>query len=189
MLQLDAKITTNSTTSLLKHLNNAINNAIASATMEAGKYVEAQIAKEIKAELSLSDDLINDAISIKPVHNGVEIIIDSDDVKELEVSNRRHFIPIIKFQPRQVKSGVSIKIKGKRKVMRSAFIATMPKTGYKGIFRRVKIGATRVPRYPIKEIKWSTGIETVAADKVEGVAKSTITRFKVQLQKDLNKNI
>jgi len=186
---LDVKADIKQKNGLMRHLNKAIDRAITQATIDAGKFVEDKLAKTIKDELSLDDAFIERAMSLKRIPNGVEISVDSGDDSSLKVSRRRHFVPVIKYQPRQVKSGVSIKVKGKRKVMRSAFIATLPKTGYKGVFRRVKIGAKRVPRYPIKEIKWSTGIETVAADKADGVAKSTITRFKVQLSKNLNREL
>lgn len=44
-------------------------------------------------------------------------------------------LPLIAFGARQVKSGVSVKIKGKRSIIKSAFISTM-KSGHRGVFAR-----------------------------------------------------
>jgi hypothetical protein len=44
-------------------------------------------------------------------------------------------IPLIEYQARQVKQGVTVNVKGQRKLVRHSFIATMP-TGHRGVFFR-----------------------------------------------------
>lgn len=45
-------------------------------------------------------------------------------------------IPLSEFRPTQGKAGVRVNIKGQRKLIPHAFIAKMPKSGYKGVFMR-----------------------------------------------------
>lgn len=48
--------------------------------------------------------------------------------------------PLSAFRPRQTSQGVSVSIKGRRALIRHAFIATMP-SGHTGVFARGKYGA------------------------------------------------
>jgi hypothetical protein len=48
--------------------------------------------------------------------------------------------PLSAFNPRQTRQGVSVRIKGRRVLIRHAFIATMP-SGHRGVFARGKYGA------------------------------------------------
>ena len=52
-------------------------------------------------------------------------------------------IPLINYGARQTASGVSVNVKGSRKMIKGAFIATMP-TGHKGVYVRVGAGHKRV---------------------------------------------
>lgn len=68
-------------------------------------------------------------------------------------------MPLIAFGARQTRAGVSVKVKEGRKLIKGAFIATMP-TGHKGVFNRVGNRHKRVRRdgrvtwsgLPIKEM-------------------------------------
>jgi len=51
-------------------------------------------------------------------------------------------IPLSEFRPTQGKAGVRVNIKGTRKLIPHAFIATMPKSGYKGVFMRGRYKST-----------------------------------------------
>jgi hypothetical protein len=84
-------------------------------------------------------------------------------------------VPLISFQPRQTQKGVSIRVKKSRKVIRSAFIATMP-SGHKGVYARggyrgkdFEFRKKRVRKtgndLPIEEMK-STSIRSMYADEV-----------------------
>lgn len=46
-------------------------------------------------------------------------------------------IPLIRFGARPMKDGVSVSVKSGRKLIKGAFIATMPSTGHEGVFVRV----------------------------------------------------
>lgn len=61
-------------------------------------------------------------------------------------------IALFKFKAKQTKKGVSVTVKkGKRKLLRGHFIATMP-SGHKGVFiRKETEGGKRAARLPIKE--------------------------------------
>lgn len=67
----------------------------------------------------------------------------------VQVSGRP--IPLIEFDARQVRAGVSVKVKGTRKVVSHAFIATM-KTGHKGVYVRIGPPGDLAPRLPIKQL-------------------------------------
>lgn len=60
-------------------------------------------------------------------------------------------IPLVEFDARQTRRGVSVKVKGSRKVIGPAFIATM-KTGHRGVFIRELVGGKRAGRTPIKQL-------------------------------------
>jgi hypothetical protein len=52
-------------------------------------------------------------------------------------------IPLIEYAAREVSTGVSVAVKGGRKIIKHAFIATMP-TGHKGVYVRVGKGHKKV---------------------------------------------
>lgn len=79
----------------------------------------------------------------------------------MKVSNEP--VPMAAYPSRRTKKGLSVEINvGKRKVIKSAFLAKM-RTGYKGAFKR-KEGAGRLP---IKQLFSSTLAQTFSDDDVE----------------------
>lgn len=82
-------------------------------------------------------------------------------------------MPVVDYPHRQVRKGVSVVINvGKRKVIESAFVATM-RSGHTGVFRRAFSGA---PRLPIEEL-FSSRVSDVFRDNgfipaVQGRAQS-----------------
>lgn len=60
-------------------------------------------------------------------------------------------IPLIEFDARQIRRGVSVKVKGERKMVTHAFLATM-RSGHQGVFVRIGQPGDLVDRLPIKQL-------------------------------------
>jgi hypothetical protein len=96
----------------------AINHTIAKAKTAASKDIRGQYkvkAKDLSGKLAISK-------ATRVTQTGM-----------IRVSAKP--LPIVAFGARQTRKGVSVNITGKRKVIKSAFIATM-KSGHKGVFVR-----------------------------------------------------
>lgn len=114
-------------------------------------------------------------------------------VARLRASGRP--IPLIAYDARAVKAGVSVKVKGGRKALAHAFIATMP-SGHKGVFERVgsshkKVVFNGVAQWrglPIKEL-FGPGVPSMFANKVvmdaleRGIRERFPERFKYELSR------
>ena len=84
-------------------------------------------------------------------------------------------VPLAEYPHRQVKSGVSVEVNvGRRKLVRSAFVATM-KSGHEGIFKR-----RGKKRLPIAEA-FSTRISDVFGDRGGAAAQSVLTSGLVKM--------
>lgn len=99
-------------------------------------------------------------------------------------------IPLIAYGARQVKSGVSVAIKGSRKIIKHAFIATMP-TGHVGVMIRTGTAHKRNKKgvwsgLPIKQL-FGPGIPTMFGnDVVQQALQSKIRkRFPVLLKHEI----
>lgn len=99
-------------------------------------------------------------IKAKTVKEQIVIVKATASTMTAIVKVRGKPVPLMEFNARQTKAGVSVKVKGARKVIKGAFIATMP-TGHVGVFtrtpssryKRVRKGTkTQWTQLPIKEL-------------------------------------
>lgn len=82
-------------------------------------------------------------------------------------------VPLIEFSARQTKQGVTVNVKNGRKLVKGAFIATMP-TGHQGVYIRVgnthkKVNKSRGPIWqglPIKQLYGPSVAVSFANDTV-----------------------
>lgn len=101
----------------------------------------------------------------------------------LEASGRP--FNVIGFGARQVKSGVSVDIKGQRKIIRHAFIQTIKgalDTGFRGVF--VREGKARFPIVPVLTVS----LPGMFSAKVTQQALDTVAtdRFQRELDRQIN---
>jgi len=91
---------------------------------------------------------------------------------------------LILYGARQTRRGVSVKVKrrGARKVVQSAFIATMPKSGHRGVWRRDK-GAARLP---ISELFSTALVQYLDDDQVlRRLIEVAERRFAEEMQREI----
>jgi hypothetical protein len=105
-------------------------------------------------------------------------------------------IALINYSARQTKSGVSINVKGGRKLLKHAFIATMS-NGHKGVFERVGIARTggkvmkngkmRRANLPVREL-FGPSIPTALGNEVveRAIMKKIEEKFPKILASELN---
>ncbi len=102
--------------------------AIPRALNKTARTARAQAAREIRsAGYGMKVAAIKKAISIRKASR-------SELTAMLKANGRP--IPLIQYGARQTKAGVTVAVLNGRKLIKSAFIATMP-TGHKGVFLRV----------------------------------------------------
>jgi hypothetical protein len=170
--------------------------AIPRALNKTATTARAQAAREIRATgYGIKVNEIKNAISIRRATSAELTAI-------LRVNGRP--IPLIKYGAKQTKAGVSVAVLNGRKLIKSAFIATMP-TGHKGVFLRVgsaaerslisrgslkitkgKVIAHRKHGLPIRELFGPAVPQAFMNDIVqEALAKSIRERFGVVLEQEL----
>lgn len=114
-----------------------VNQATVRALNKTATTVRAEAARKIGREYNIKIGAAKSQMWITQANRG--------RVKAtITVSGRP--IPLVEFDARQVRGGVSVKVKGTRKVVRGAFIATM-RTGHRGVFVR-----TSGRRLPIRQL-------------------------------------
>jgi hypothetical protein len=104
---------------------------------------------------------------------------------DLKLANYR--IPLKQFSARQIKSGVSYKIKksgGRKKIY--AFIAKMP-SGHEGVFMRAGSEGNYVPRLPINE-KHGPSLSAIF-DREPGLGDGNIRKANRELEKQIDRQI
>jgi hypothetical protein len=102
-----------------------------------------QISKQVRAELNLSASAVKDRMRPRL----------AKDTLEGEITVSRKAVPLIEYKPRQVKKGVTVRVRknGPRELLKSTFIARM-KSGHEGVYeRRRKAGGKRFRRLPIDQ--------------------------------------
>lgn len=146
------------------------------ATVKATRYAGTDAFRRVKARAA---KVLRErkAFKVQTVQKGMRVktpglSADIDDLEwELGFSGKP--VPVIAFPARQVRSGVSVLInKGKRTIIRSAFIATT-ESGHRAVWKRV--GQSRLP---IRELLTSR-ISDVAkdADVLPELAQVATTTF------------
>jgi hypothetical protein len=105
--------------------------------------VRAEAARRIGREYNIRIGAAKDEMKIRRATR--------DDLKAALVVSGRP-IPLVEFDARQTAAGVSVKVKGTRKVVAHAFLATM-KSGHEGVYiREIKGSAKRPGRLPIRQL-------------------------------------
>jgi hypothetical protein len=118
--QISVKLFELRTTVLEKAKISALNKVAAQAKVGASKEIR-------NAGYNMKAAAIKKQISIRRAVNGNAVAV-------VKFSGRP--IPLIQFSARETKAGVSVSVKNGRKVIKGAFIATMP-TGHQGVYVRV----------------------------------------------------
>lgn len=103
-------------------------------------------------------------------------------------------IGLIKYGARETKTGVSVQVKGTRKVVRGAFIATMP-NGHTGVYERIGKGHAKVIKngkaswhgLPIKEL-FGPSIPSAFINQLVQAALDSLVRdnFPKNFKRELN---
>jgi hypothetical protein len=155
-----------------------IDGAVVRALNRTATTVRAEAARDIHDEYSgmkISD--IKARISVQQATRITQRVL-------ISVSGRP--IPIIQFDARQTKLGVTVKVKGTRKLLRGAFIATMP-SGHQGVFYRRGFAGSRAPRLPIDQV-FSISLPVAFSNKkvMDAVVKAAKERFPGALAQEAN---
>lgn len=104
--------------------------AVAKSLNEAAKIVREIVQDDIGERLKLKKQDLNSAITIQNAKAAAEI---EDQFSAVRVSSKPQ--SLLNFSPIQTAEGVTVNIKGQRKLVRGAFIARMP-NATKGVFIR-----------------------------------------------------
>jgi len=110
-----------------------INLATVRALNRTATSVRAEASRQINSRYRIKIAAIKKQLRIKKADRFVQ-------VAEIIASGRR--IPLIEFAARQTRKGVTVRVTSTRKLVRHAFIATMP-SGHRGVFARK--GERRLP--------------------------------------------
>ena len=144
-------------------------------------------------------------VRVSEVKKGIRILTACGDLwhARLIITTRR--IPLIQFGARQFKKGVKYQISkaGGRKIIKGAFIQTMPITGatqargHRGVFKRDidadlsegrdKKGRPRKNRLPIRE-KFGPSLGIVFEDAAS-IAAETIAETNAELEKNIDSQV
>lgn len=159
----------------------AINHTIAKAKTAASKDIRTQYkvkARDLSGKLALSK-------ATRVSQTGM-----------IRVSAKP--LPVMAFSARQNKKGVSVNITGKRKLIRSAFIATM-KSGHKGVYVRGAYKGSELtyrtkrinkkgPDLPIEEVHTASPYSMMIHEKVqESTAEKINSSFPARLLHELGR--
>lgn len=133
------------------------------ATRRAAQMAGSSAIKAMRAEGS-RQIRSRKAMKVAAIGKAVTVIYPTSKATLLwRVKASGNIVPVSAFPHRQTKKGVAVEInKGSRKVIRSAFLATM-KSGHKGVFRR-----TGKNRLPIKEA-FTTKVSDAFRDAIPAV--------------------
>lgn len=139
--------------------------------------VRAEAARDIHDEYpGLKIGAVKDRIDIQKANKITQRVV-------ISVSGRP--IPIIEFDARQTRAGVTVKVKKDRKLLRGAFIATMS-TGHTGVFYRRGFRGARAPRLPIDQV-FSISLPVAWSNKkvMDAVVRAAKERFPEALSQEV----
>ena len=104
--------------------------ALAAAINKTERFARIAASKEIRKEYNIKAADVKKTISFKRA---------SKNRLRAEFASKGTRISLAKFGARQTKKGVTVKVKktGGRKLIKAAFLSTMP-SGHKGVFHRMK---------------------------------------------------
>jgi hypothetical protein len=109
--------------------------AVVRALNKTGQQVKTQAAREIRGA--------GYNVKIGEIKKSINLIRANATTLTAIVKARGKPIGLIQYGARAISSGVSVQVKNGRKVIKHAFIATMP-SGHKGVFLRVGVGHRKV---------------------------------------------
>jgi len=161
---------------LQNYRNELIDGAVVRALNRTATTVRAEAARDIHEEYAgLKISAIKDRIDIQKATKVTLRTI-------ISVSGRP--IPIVEFDARQTAAGVTVKVKGARKLLRGAFIATMP-SGHIGVFYRRGFAGHRAGRLPIDQV-FSISLPTAFSNKkvFDAVVRAAKERFPAALAQE-----
>lgn len=185
MIKVNVKVDIDRAIRKLDATAKAVRRALPRALNKTATTARAESAREIKvAGYGLKVTVIRKAISINraTVARPVAVLV-----------ARGAPIPLIQYQARQTRSGVTVSVLKGRKLVKGSFIATMP-SGHKGVFRRVGRTHKRVRRgdkvvrhgLPIKEIYGPAVPDAFINEKVQAAVQAAIrNRFPVVFRQEL----
>jgi len=183
-------------TKTLKDLNPKIIKSVSVAHTKAIEKISETVVREwgqdVLDELSFSRaPRIRDFISVRrerkrDLGSNAIITIDSKSTN-LSISPKKRSIAARHFQHRQTSQGVVLKIKKQPKLIRSAFIAKMPNKNHPSIYQRVRKNSKMAARLPIKEVRWTSGLEMVGLDKIKAIQKSITVSYAKMFETELKK--
>ena len=167
------------TAKLERQLKQMVGVAHERAIITASAQLKDGWGKQILSELSFSSpptigSFATKITSGKRINARAEIVIDSIKIGML-AKNRA--LDIKHFGCKKSGGKVSVKIKGKRKTIRRAFVAKM-KSGHTGVFRR-----RGKKRLEIDEVRWTTGLEWVADDLAADIQKEFGQKYADEFRK------
>lgn len=176
MAAVSAKLDTRPLSNVLSGISKATGRtALRRSLNRAGKAMETQTIREVRNEVTLKARDVRKAIRRPTLRAG-----SGSAAVEIGVSLRP--VPIASFQARQVRKGVSVKIKksGGRKVIPRTFKATM-KSGHEGVYRR-----KTNKRLPIQELFSTSAGSTI---REREILRRIQARGSEQFRKDLRDQI
>lgn len=156
--------------------------AVVRALNKTADQARTEAAKEVRAVgYNIKASAIKKSFSIKRASAGNLVVI-------LKATGRP--IGLINYGARQGKQGVSVQVKSGRKVLRHAFIASMP-NGHRGVFERtgrehkkvVRNGKVMRSGLPIKELFGPSIPQSLANDAVEKAVMAKIRQKFPQILK------
>lgn len=166
MLTLDVRADVKGITSSLTRYIGDQQKAVVRALNKTAEQARTAASQEVRAAgYNIKASAIKKSFSIKRASAGNLIVT-------LRATGRP--IGLINYGARQTKSGVSVQVKTGRKVLRHAFVATMP-SGHNGVFERtgkqhrtvMKNGKRVRTGLPIKELFGPSIPQSLANDAVE----------------------
>lgn len=166
MLKLDVRADVRGITSSLTRYIGDQQKAVIRALNKTAEQARTAASQEVRsAGYNIKASAIKKSFSIKRASSGNLVVT-------LKATGRP--IGLINYGARQTKSGVSVQVKSGRKVLRHAFIATMP-SGHKGVFERTGKQHKKVIRngkilrtgLPIKEMFGPSIPQSLANEAVE----------------------
>ena len=149
MIQIDADLSQLIQLSPSK-MTPAIKRALRKAGATALRDMRAEASKRVRQRKRIKGKIVRDALVLRrPKGSNI-------DSWEWAVDVSGKFVPLTAYPVRQTRRGVSVEVnRGKRTLIKSAFLATM-KSGHRGVF--VRRGSSRLP---IRELLGSRPVDAL----------------------------
>jgi hypothetical protein len=148
-----------------------VNQATVRALNKTATTVRAEAARKIGREYNIKIGAAKSQMWISRANRGRVMA-------SITVSGRP--IPLVEFDARQTRRGVTVKVKGTRKVVAGAFIATM-KTGHRGVYVR-----STGKRLPIRQL-FSLSLPVAFSQKqiMDALLQAASARFAETLRQEV----